>query len=1296
MRFTRSAYAVFCSRARISIIAVLMLANVAAFAQETRGTILGTVRDASGEVVAGAEVEITNAETKIAIRVTSNGSGAFEAPYLTPGVYSVAAVAPGFKKSLQQNITVRVGSRINLAVQMEVGQLSEEVVVSATAPILETTSANGSTTLGEEQIRSLPVFGNNAVLQARSVPGLQWTAQPNYLGLHSNVGASGISAAGGVGGNEFTLDGVPNAAGGRRVGFMPNTDSVEELKVDIANFDARSGHTSGATISMITKGGSSEYHGALSYMHWQQRWNGTQSTTNAGYWGQIEQARAAGDQTLVNNLLAQERQPSGHANHYGGSIGGPVWLPKKFFGPLGWEKGRERLFFFFSYSGLRENKSEEATAVNRTVPTLKMRQGDFSEFLSLGPQYRIYDPRTARCSDGLPAPCARTGVTVVRDPFPNNQVPILNPIYKNYVNLYPVPNNVPGVVARDFQNNYLASATPFNWKYVAYQNRVDYNITGRQKMTGKWSWNDFLEDRGDWTYETARGLHSGGLVRQNLGITLDYVITLNSTTNLNLSVGFNRFIEGNKLNEVQLSGSPSAAGLPGYIDQKAAPFIRLPIVNINSYEQISGGYPGFTRFSAAFHRGEMSKVLGNHTVVTGYDLRQQYRAGFGPGNSSGVFNFDNTHMRRRSDNPDNAAQRALSWAAFALGVPSSISIDTNDSIYLTNPYRAAYAQDNWRLTQKLTLNLGFRLEYEGGFKERFNRGLPGFDPNATLPITAAAEAAYVAIADRVGLPASQFKIRGGSMYLDNNGAPDTTHGGNWSYLPRVGFAYTLNDKTVLRGGYGIYADTLNVLNFGVDQFGYNRATGTIVTNNNGVTFNGSDPKNPATLLNDPFPVRLVDGTRFNVPLGNALGLMARVGRGQSFVNYDWENAKQHRWRFGVQREINRNMAFEIAYLGSFTDNLSLTNNNPGDNEITRPLSFLPEQFWASGLVRRPDINTALTQTVPNPFNIANFASLQTTNPTLFQDMSNNGFFTAATIQRQALLRAFPQMNGLSVIRMPVGALKYHHMETSLTQRLSKGVTFITSYTWASSQVKDFFENEFDEKPIYRQNTNYRPHHFMVNAVAELPFGKGKRFLSNGGLLDGLLSGWKLSGTYHLQSGRTFDFGNFFLYGKDLRDIKLGGDEQTTDRWFNWELFPGASRDFVATNREAYEARIREIVPAEILTQMGNICGPNNNAACTYGNVTPTNFQPAGFHRRVSPPRMNWLRGDKMSQLDASLSRAVKFTERLGLEFRIDMINALNTVQWDNPNTDLNSSNFGRVTTQWNTPRWIQFQLRLVF
>lgn len=1275
----------------LSLIALCCLSLVSLSAQDTRGTILGTVRDASGAALGGATVVATNTETKISNTATSNESGLFEIPYLVPGTYEISASASGFKKFVQSGITVSIGTRTNVTIDMQVGQVSEEVIVSAT-PILETTSANGSATLSSLEVRNFPTFGNNALLAARSVPGIQWTGQPNYLGLHSNVGASAITAAGGVGGTEFTLDGVPNSGPGRRVGFMPNNDSVEEIKVDAANFDARSGHSSSATVSMVTKGGTNDFHGTLNLTHWQQRWNGTQATTNAQYWGPIIAAENRGDTATANRLRAGQRQVSGHSNNYSGNVGGPVRIPWLY-------NGREKLFFFFSYNGLRENKSEEPTAVNRTVPTAKMRNGDFSELLSLGARYQIYDPRTARCSDGLPGPCTRSNVFVVRSPFANNQVPILNPLFKYYMSLYPLPNNTNNA---DGTNNYLASGTPFNWKYKAYQNRLDYNLSARQKMTGKWSWNDFLEDRSDWTYETARGLHSNGLVRQNLGITLDYVFALSSTTSINLSVGFNRFIEGNKLNARQLADKPSTVGLPSYLDDKAGDFKRLPVVSISGYETISGSYPGFGRFSTAFTRGELSKSWGNHTIISGYDLRHQYRATNGPGNTSGSFSFNNSFMTRQSNNPDNAAQLGLSLAAFALGVPSGVSIDTNDSLYLTNPYRAGYVQDNWRVNQKLTLNLGFRLEWEGGFKERFNRGVTGFDLNATLPITAGAEAAFANVAAAVGIPASQFKVRGGTTYLGKDGAPDTFNKANWSYLPRVGFAYSLNDKTVVRGGYGIFADTINVLNFGIDQTGYNRATITTITNDNGLTFLNADLANGKTLLSDPFPVR-ADGTRFNVPLGNALGLMNRVGRGQTFVNYDWTNAKQQRWRFGIQREIRKGMALDVAYLGSFTSNVSTNNNNPGDADLTQTLSYLPEQYWATGLVRQQALADALNSTVTNPFYIDNFASLKTSNPVLYQDMSTNSFFTNRTISKAALLRAYPHMNGLSIARLDAGKLKYHHLEVSLTQRFRRGLTATAAYTWASSQVSDFRENEFDQKTIYRQNPNYRPHHLMLNGVWELPFGKGHKWLADNKWLGALVGGWQTTGVFHLQPGRTYDFGNVFFFGKDLRAIKASGDNQTTDHWFNWELFPGAARDYVActisnpTACKPWLDRVSKLVPAEYLPS--NLTFDPNDpaiAAKTKRLATPTDFQPAGFHRRVFPTRLNFLRGDKMAQLDLSITRKFMFTERVGMEFKTDLINATNTVQWDNPSTDVNSSNFGKVTQQYNTPRWIQFSLRFVF
>ncbi|HKX29740.1 MAG TPA: hypothetical protein VJ302_18765, partial [Blastocatellia bacterium] len=552
-------------------------------------------------------------------------------------------------------------------------------------------------------------------------------------------------------------------------------------------------------------------------------------------------------------------------------------------------------------------------------------------------------------------------------------------------------------------------------------------------------------------------------------------------------------------------------------------------------------------------------------------------------------------------------------------------------------------------------------------------------------------------------PASDFIVRGGTRYLGQNGAPDTLNRAQPAWMPRLGFAYQLNDKTVLRGGWGMFYDTNNVLNDGLNQFGYNRATGTTITNTNGLDFNHTNLTSQAcrmnlaecrTLLADPFPERS-DGTRFDTPLGNALGLMALTGRGLTFIDEDWKRARQHRWRIGLQRQIGNNLMLEVAHLGSYTDHITYYGLN-ATNNVTQRLDLLPEKYWASGLIRNNALANDLNGTYPNPFRINNFASLQTSNPTLYADMLTNGFFTSTTISKAQLLRLIPQANGLTNGRFPGGQQKYADLEVVLTKRFSRGYSFTASYMWSSNLERLTRENEFDPSLVWTPSNNSAPHNLNVNFIYEFPFGKGKRFLAGNKWLSALAGGWQVSGIYGKQTGRIYGLGNWFYYGNDLRDIAKQTKDQTVDAWFNWQLFPGAARDYNASNRAAYEARIRRIVPESILTQMGSICGSASNQPCTYANVTPTNFQPNSFHRRVFPSALNWLRGDGKNQIDANLLRRFSVGEKRSLEFRLDMINAFNHVLWDNPNTDLNNSNFGRVTTQWNTPRFIQFQLRLSF
>ncbi len=1210
-----------CPRGGVLFVAsILLLAAATAAAQETRSTIFGSVHDASGGVLPGATIVVTNEETNVSNETVSNERGLFEATYLIPGAYRVTVSVDGFRKYTRTGLQVQVNSRVEVPVVLEVGSITDAITVTAESPLLETGSASASSTLTNKEINSLPVFGNSALLLARNAPGIQWTGQPNYLGLHSNVGASAVNAAGGVGGNEFSLDGVPNLGPSRRVGYLPYADTVSEIKVETAGFDASKGHSSGANIAMLTKSGTNKLHGSGTWQYWNQDWFATQSTTNAAYYGRINQAIADGRLDDANRFRAERKVPPGHHNNYAGVAGGPVWVPKLF-------NGTDKVFFFFSYNGFKDVKVEEPTAVNRTVPTEAQRRGDFSELLRIDPvRYQIYDPRTARLVNGR----------VVRDPFPNNQVPVLNPMYKFYLPLFPMPNNPAGIMDAEGRNNYLASQTAFNWDYNAFSNRIDFNFSNRHRSFVRWSYNSFLEDRSDWTYETARGLHTNGLVRKNLGATVDHVFLQSNTTIWNVSVAFNRFTEGNLRNSMQRSFSPASVGLPDYLQQRAnqSPCTLLPQLDFNAYTDMGVTCGGSTDYSIGTLRGELTKFWGTHSVKTGVDLRRHYRSNVPGGNTSGQFQFRNSYVRER-DNTTNAGELGLEWAAFMLGVPNSISIATNTSYALTNPYYAGYVQDDWRVNGNLTLNLGLRYEFEDGFQDRDNRAIGNDDFTYTPVIASAAEAAYL-LTPIPGL--SSIKVQGGNTYLGANGVPRTLSDGQHNLMPRAGIVYKLGTKTVLRAGYGWFYDTNNVLNEGVNQFGYSRSTNTIITTNNGLTFENADLRNGRTIFSDPFPVRQ-DGTRFNEPLGNALGSMALVGRGFDYIPRDWKRARQQRWRAGVQREVGHRMVAEVAYLGSYSDDIG----------ISKRLDALPGQYWADGLVRNNDVTNYLNGTVPNPFNIRNFEFLRTKDPVLYADMASNSFFTNTTIQRQQLLRPFPHQPGLRNTRVPVGESKFHQVEMSLQQRLFGGINYTVAYVRAWDERRDFYYNEFDETPSWRPNGDSMPHHLSVTAMVELPFGRGRRWLADSGLRSALAGGWQVSGIYHLQSGRLIDFGNLFYYSDDYHDIVLPRSQRDRARWFNTDNFERASTK-----------------------------GPNS------------------YHRRVFPTRFGFLRADYMNQLDMSLMREFGFPSHMKLQLRVDAINALNNVQWDRPSTSPTSSSFGVVTQQWNTPRWVQVQGRFTF
>jgi hypothetical protein len=359
--------------ARVSLIPIIVVAwLLPARGQETRSAIDGHVYDQLAAVVDGAQVLVTNLDTNTTVTLTTNHSGYYEAPLMLPGNYKISAAAEGFKMAVRTGVVLSIGGRLSIDLKLDMGSVSEKVTVTGETSLLDPASIEEGSLIDNRALMELPVMGNNPTLLAKLLPGMQTDGVNNYLGLHSIAGGSAYNNAGGVGGNEWSIDGVPNNGGSRQAAYLPYSDAVAEFRIDTTGFDVTQGRGTGASVMAMTKAGSNQWHGTLTEQHWQQRLNATPYFSRQLYFKKIADARAAGDNALADQLANGPRQPSGHSNNYAATIGGPVVIPKIF-------NGKNKLFSFFSFNGFIDQKTEDPSTYNKTVPTLANRQGDFSQ-----------------------------------------------------------------------------------------------------------------------------------------------------------------------------------------------------------------------------------------------------------------------------------------------------------------------------------------------------------------------------------------------------------------------------------------------------------------------------------------------------------------------------------------------------------------------------------------------------------------------------------------------------------------------------------------------------------------------------------------------------------------------------------------------------------------------------------------------------------------------------------------------------------------------------------------------------
>ncbi len=1127
----------------LSILCLLLFASVSVIAQNSSGSLSGAVTDPQGGAVGGAKVTATQDSTGRQQTTATTSEGLYTFPNLDIGSYNITVEASGFKKLSGTGVVIQISTRTSLDWKLEVGDVTQTVSVVADAAQLQTQSAEIGTTFPAKLFRDAP-FAAGGIRNPEQFVAFQ-------PGVVNGAGAEGGISGGARRSKEILIDGA-NAtnpeSGGVAFNGLPSVESLGEFKIINNTFAAEYGRTGGGIESFVTASGGNQFHGNVFEHH-------TSSALNATSW--------------ANNAARARKAPT-HGNNYGFALGGPIYLPKKIFGPVGgYNENKDKSFFLFTLENFRQTFSSSRFV---TVPTLKQRQGDFSELLS---GRVIYDPVTGQ-------------------PFAGN---IINPsrfssVSRNVLAVIPPPTN------SSLQQNYLAT-TSGNRKFDTWSLKINHSITDKHLISGYFT-KQFLGTLVDGPLPYPLLGVGGNAVDAGRPIfaRFNYDWVISPTVNFHATYGITKLRQYFD-NQSVGQGWPSRLGLKGVAENEtsAFPVIQFTDARYQNYADTNGTKTKGTQFNLTDHiRGDLNWVKGNFNWKFGFDVRwmrttgeRLSTGGIDDAGVQGVFNFSPLQTASAAA----ASTTGDSFASLLLGLVDNANRTFNASFTTAKfGYNAGYAQTDWRLRPNVTVNLGLR--YEIPVPRRTDPvAFTSFDPNLTDP--------------RSGL-------KGALAYAgDCTGCNGKAGFGEVDYSsigPRLGLAWSLNDKTVLRAGYGIYYAAGNGLTGGFCircQNGYSttaavsKATTTAAALN---WDNGFVP--PPTFIAPPVISPSAGNTADDIWYINP-----KSGQAPRF----------HNWSLSIQRELPFKFVAEIAYIGIRGSRLSVNHF---------PLNHLDPKFYPLRdlLNRRIDDPTVVAAGYKSPY--ANFIA---------------DWGATATLARA--LRPYPHINGpVNDEYNPVGSSWYDSMQAKLDRRFGSFFAQF-NYTWSKSltnasgsQTSGDTTNrnpktttpynprvlELEKSFLY---TDY-PHIFNAVFSWDLPFGKGKRFAGGGGVMDRIVGGWTVTFAGQYTSGAlillnapmTYPQWGGFLYGRKKVSIIPGkairtnvsrqdlDPRNTSIRRFNTDFFtiPGT---FELGNAPTYlnelrdpqfysesmgfikRTRIRESVNIEIRGEFFNIFNRTN-------------------------------------------------------------------------------------------------------
>ena len=1119
-------------RGSMAFLCVLaILCAYPSFGQEFRSVLTGQVTDPSGAVIRGANVTAVEVSTGTSYTNKTSDKGVYYIPYILPGTYRVTAEANGFKIAIQDNVLLKASDSFTQNFKLEVGSANEKVEVTTAPPELETASASGNTVIDARQLEAVPLNGAQVYMLLGTTPGSQFLQTQfgpgGYSGTRGWDVTNNYTLGGGVGGtNQFTLNGTnitqqtaaQNGAGSWIV--SPNIDAIQDANVMTTSYDARYGRTSGGTVVMSTKGGTNQFHG----------------TADEAYEGALMNAN-----TFQNNLQGVAR-------------GG--WVQNQFHITVGGPIKRNRLFFFFGFEGYRESLAGQ---VNEHVPPAYLRPGyngnpgvDFSLVQTLDPSeypngLPIYQPGTAYCVTPGVSLAACNPKEITQQQFPGNMIPgsQINSVGAALLNILPLPN-VASAANLAGGNNYTAS-TPDVYDYNQPMIRVDYNLTQSTKMYSYYEWQKGTENRNQNGFPGVAAQGNINHVRENWVATQDFTHVFSPTLLGDFKVSFTRYLESAWDGNLNDAVDPASIGLTMPLPPTTT-LKDLPEISGNGLPNYIGNTPSAGVSNNIGFDTDFTKTWGSHNLhIGGMIYEFQYNSFGDVGQGNGNFSFSSQFTQYNPQNggcwqptpdPNNPCTTGSTnpngsgVASMLLGYPTGGSITWNLTQATGQPVYAIYAQDDWRVTPRLTLNLGLRWDVERGLRERNNlldRGLCltcispiTNDPNYQANIANGANQTAWAAAN-VPTPGNVY---GGLLFAGYNGQPRSAYNLDWTDIgPRVGFAYALGPKDVIRGGWGL------LYSYGLEA---GNASGASATTPYIATL---DSNNPTNYFLGGSPFANVNNV-VNKPPGDSLGLLTDVGEGIGQEDFpDRKIPREKVFSLGIQHEFPGAVVLDARYAANYTSKLRI-------GLWLNGVASLAEQKAAQA---NP---TIWSQQVPNPYyQVASMVA--------------NGCGQGQTVQAIDLLLPLSQYcgpGGYSVTgqpNAPLGHNWYNGLEVKLTKRLqggaAQGLTFQVAYTWSKTINGAGYQNGWpyqDPEQIHWLSGSDRTNVLGITTVYDLPFGKGGMLFNHPNPIVGaFISNWRLSSVIAAQSGQPVGVNTGWQYNCDHSYRPDNGTSVGGGHWF---------------------------------------------------------------------------------------------------------------------------------------------------